>query len=65
MKYDFNANMSGNAQSKESEEESITIDNNYYEDYSDEINPEEVDNQGNQKSKKGKNQKEKWTKTKK
>ena len=57
MEYDFNANMSGNDQSIESEGDSITIDNNDYEDYSDEINPEEVDNKGNQKSKKGQNQK--------
>ena len=61
MEYDFNANMSANGVSIESEGDSITIDNNDYEDYSDEVNPEEVDNQGNQKSKKGKNQKEKWT----
>ena len=57
MEYDFNANMSGNDQSIESEGDSITIDNNDYEDYSDEINPEEINNQGNQKSKKCQNQK--------
>ena len=58
MEYDFNANMSGNDQSIESEGDSITIDNNDYEDYTDEINQEENNNQGNQiKSKKGQNQK--------
>ena len=39
MEYDFNANMRGNDQSIESEGDSITIDNNDYEDYSDEIKP--------------------------
>ena len=58
MEYDYNANMSGNDQSIESEGDSITIDNNDYDDYSDEINPEDNNNQGNQiKSKKGQNQK--------
>ena len=58
MEYDFNANMSGNDQSIESEGDNITIDNNDYEDYTDEINQEENNNQGNQiKSKKGQNQK--------
>ena len=58
MEYDFNANMSGNDQSIESEGDSITIDNNDYEDYTDEINQEENNNQGNQiESKKGQNQK--------
>ena len=57
MEYDFNANMSGNDQSIESEGDSITIDNNDYEDYTDEINQEENNNQGSQlKSKKGQNQ---------
>ena len=46
MDYDSNANESGNDQSLESEGDSITIDNNDYEDYSDEYNPEENQNQG-------------------
>ena len=62
MEYDSNANESGNDQSLESEGDSITIDNNDYEDYSDEYNPEENQNQGGggqNKSKKNKNQKSK------
>ena len=62
MDYDSNANESGNDQSLESEGDSITIDNNDYEDYSDEYNPEENQNQGGggqNKSKKNKNQKSK------
>ena len=41
MEYDFNANQSLNDQSKLSEGDSLTIDNNDYEDYSEEANPEE------------------------
>ena len=61
MDYDSNANESGNDQSLESEGDSITIDNNDYEDYSDEYNPEENQNQGGgqNKSKKNQNQKSK------
>ena len=61
MDYDSNANESGNDQSLESEGDSITIDNNDYEDYSDEYNPEENQNQGGSqnKSKKNQNQKKK------
>ena len=62
MEYDSNANESGNDQSLESEGDSITIDNNDYEDYSDEYNPEENKNQGGggqNKLKKNKNQKSK------
>ena len=62
MEYDSNANESGNDQSLESEGDSITIDNNDYEDYSDEYNPEENQNQGGggqNKLKKNKNQKSK------
>ena len=53
MEYDFNDNLSGNEQSLESEGDSITIDNNDYEDYSEELLSEENQNQGFQgKSKK-------------
>ena len=41
MEYDFNENQSDNGQLVESDGDSITIDNNDYEDYSDEINPAE------------------------
>ena len=50
MEYDFNENQSGNDQSLESEGDNITIDNNDYEDYSDEFIPEE--NQGSQEKSK-------------
>ena len=56
MDYDSNANESGNDQSLESEGDSITIDNNDYEDYSDEILSEENQKQGGQ-AKSKKNQK--------
>ena len=60
MEYDFNENQSGNEQSLESEGDSITIDNNDYEDYSDEFVP--IENQGSQEKSK-KNQSGKKTKT--
>ena len=59
MDYDSNANESGNDQSLESEGDSITIDNNDYEDYSDEYNPEENQNQGGSQNKSKKNQNQK------
>ena len=58
MEYESNANESGNDQSFESEGDSITIDNNDYEDYSEEYIPEENQNKGGQ-SKSKKNQKSK------
>ena len=56
MEHDSNDNFSGNEQSLESEGDSMTIDNNDYEDYSDEILSEENQNQGGQ-AKSKKNQK--------
>ena len=47
MEYESNANES-NDQSFESEGDSITIDNNDYEDYSDENIPEDNQNKGGQ-----------------
>ena len=64
MEYDFNENQSGNEQSLESEGDSITIDNNDYEDYSDEFVP--IENQGSQeKSKKNQSGKKKNAKNQK
>ena len=71
MEYEFKS--SGNDESLESEGDSITIDNNDYEDYSEEYEPEENQGNGqqnkskkNQKGKKSlsKNQKQQQTKTK-
>ena len=45
MEYDFNANNALNDQSNESEGDSITIDNNDYEEYSDEFQVEENQNE--------------------
>jgi len=48
MEYDFNQNDGFNDQSQESEGDSITIDNNDYEDYSDEFQIEENPNENKQ-----------------
>ena len=45
MEYDFNANNTLNDQSNESEGDSVTIDNNDYEEYSDEFQVEENQNE--------------------
>ena len=45
MEYDFNANNALNDQSNESEGDSVTIDNNDYEEYSDEFQVEENQNE--------------------
>ena len=48
MEYDFNQNDGFNDQSQESEGDSVTIDNNDYEDYSEEFQIEENPNENNQ-----------------
>ena len=62
MEYDFNQNYYNNEESLESEGDSITIDNNDYEDYSEEFQNEENQNGNKQQSpekenEKGKNRK--------
>ena len=62
MEYDFNQNYYNNEESLESEGDSITIDNNDYEDYSEEFQNEENQNGTKQQSpekenEKGKNRK--------
>ena len=59
MEYDLNDNISGNDQSVESDGDSITIDNNDYEDYSDEIISEENQQEGQAKLKKNQKSKKK------
>lgn len=49
MEYDFNQNDGFNDQSQESEGDSVTIDNNDYEDYSEEFQIEENPNETNKK----------------
>lgn len=48
MEYDFNQNDGFNDQSQESEGDSVTIDNNDYEDYSEEFQIEENPNENKQ-----------------
>ena len=65
MEYDFNQNYYNNEESLESEGDSITIDNNDYEDYSEEFQNEENQNENKQQKKEKENAKEKQRKSQK
>ena len=65
MEYDFNQNYYLNDNSQESDGDSITIDNNDYEDYSEEFQNEENQNENKQQSNEKENTKEKQRKSQK
>ena len=65
MEYDFNQDYYLNDNSQESDGDSITIDNNDYEDYSEEFQNEENQNENKQQSNEKENTKEKQRKSQK
>ena len=65
MEYDFNQDYYLNDNSQESDGDSITIDNNDYEDYSEEFQNEENQNENKQQSNEKENTKEKQLKSQK
>ena len=65
MEYDFNQNYYLNDNSQESDGDSITIDNNDYEDYSEEFQNEENQNENKQQTNEKENTKEKQRKSQK